>query len=273
MKNFKLLLIAILLPIASLVAQIPQAMKYQTVIRNASGEPLANTNVGLRLTIVEDGQDVYEETYDINTDARGLVSLNLGQGNTSDSFSGIAWDTNDYALEVEVDTNGGTNYQFVGSSTLLSVPFAMTAQTALDVDDADADPTNELQTLNLSGNTLSITNGNSVTLPSGGGSIDDEQLVSCWGRVQITGNVSIAFDTYNVNTVNKITTGVYVVSLQPGLFSTATNPSVVATVINDLSPGFVIPTYSASPSQITFRTYNASGVLSDRAFSFNVFGK
>jgi hypothetical protein len=37
-----------------------------------------------------------------------------------------------------------------------------------DIDDADHDPANELQTLTIVGNSLSISNGNSITLPSGG---------------------------------------------------------------------------------------------------------
>ncbi len=41
------------------------------------------------------------------------------------------------------------------------------------VDDDDADPTNEFQTLNLSGTTLQISDGNSVTLPTGS---DNQQL-------------------------------------------------------------------------------------------------
>ncbi|MEM7371994.1 MAG: DUF1566 domain-containing protein [Bacteroidota bacterium] len=40
------------------------------------------------------------------------------------------------------------------------------ALTGISVDDADADAANELQSLNLLGNTLSISNGNSVSLPA-----------------------------------------------------------------------------------------------------------
>lgn len=41
--------------------------------------------------------------------------------------------------------------------------------TGINVNDADHDPTNEYQDLSISGNTLSITHGNSVSLPSGSG--------------------------------------------------------------------------------------------------------
>jgi len=272
MKNIKLLFIALMLPMTGLFAQVPQAMKYQTVIRNAEGTPITNSNIGLQLTILEDGQDVYQETYDMDTNEFGLIHVNLGQGNTSDNFSSIDWTGSDYELEIGVDSNGGSNYQIIGTSPMLTVPFAMTAKTALEVDDADANPTNELQSLTLSGNTLSISNGNSVTLPSSSGA-DDEQLAKVWARVDIFGNSSTTFDSYNVTATTKSTTGVYVISLSPGLFSTATNPSVNCTINNDLSPGVAIATYASSPSQITVRTYDMDGNLSDRAFSIQVFGK
>ena len=57
----------------------------------------------------------------------------------------------------------------------MSVPYAflaenaMIAQTVLDVDDADADPSNELQSLSVSGDSLTLSNGNTVQLPT----IDD----------------------------------------------------------------------------------------------------
>jgi hypothetical protein len=46
---------------------------------------------------------------------------------------------------------------------------AMVAQTAVDVDDSDADPSNELQSLSVSGDSLTLSNGNTVQLPA----IDD----------------------------------------------------------------------------------------------------
>jgi hypothetical protein len=61
-----------------------------------------------------------------------------------------------------MDLQGGTNYTTSGTTQLLSVPYALHAQTANSIaNDSDA------QTLSINGSTLSISNGNSVTLPSG----------------------------------------------------------------------------------------------------------
>ncbi len=109
------------------------------------------------------------------------------------SFSSIDWSNGPYFLKIETDLTGGTNYSISGTSQLLSVPYALHAATAGSVnetdplfgssiaagisgadtanwnhdlvDDADADPGNEIQTLSYSSDTLSISNGNFVLLP------------------------------------------------------------------------------------------------------------
>ena len=53
---------------------------------------------------------------------------------------------------------------------------------AINVNDADSDPTNELQALSLSGSTLSISNGNAVILPDGGINYDAGNGISISGN-------------------------------------------------------------------------------------------
>ncbi len=111
-------------------AQVPQAFKYQTILRNASGEILANQAVSLRLSILqgsETGVAVYTETWDKTTNAFGLIVLNVGEGTSSDDFAGIEWGAELYYLKAEIDQTGGTNYTDAGSSQLLSVPYALYA--------------------------------------------------------------------------------------------------------------------------------------------------
>lgn len=272
MKKLSLFIALLIIAPLSILAQVPQGMKYQTVVRNAQGEPLANQNVSLRLGILENGNEVYEETHSVTTSDYGLVNVNLGEGQTSDDFSSISWTSSSYEVEVEIDQNGGTSYVLMGTSSLLSVPFALRAETANNVNDADADPSNEIQTLSLNNNELSISSGNSVTLPEGGGA-EVEEKSKAWVHVPILGNPNLTFDGFNVTNVSHSTTGVYVISFAPGLFSVATNPAMVCTVANDLSAGVAIPTYGGSPSQVTVRTYDMNGNLSDREFNLVVFGK
>lgn len=273
MKTIKLIIILCLVPLMQAIAQSPQAMKYQTVVRNSAGEPLANADVALQLSILENGSAIYTETHNETSSSYGLVNVNIGEGSTSDDMSNITWDQGAYDLEVAIDPDGGSNFEVLGTSPLLSVPFAFMAQTAMDVDDADADAQNELQSLSLNGNTLSISDGNSVTLPNSETEVDTDKLAKVWASVDILGNSNAAFDAHNIVSTSKTSTGVYVVNFNPGTFSVATNPAMVCTVHNDLAPGVAIPTYSASPSQVTIRTYDMNGNLSDRGFNLVIFGK
>ena len=65
-----------------------------------------------------------------------------------------------------MDINNGTNFLFMGTSQLLSVPYAMfAAKSGNAANDKDQDSTNELQTINLNGNNLQLNkNGGSVDL-------------------------------------------------------------------------------------------------------------
>lgn len=157
--------------------QAPQAFKYQAVARNSAGEVLANQAVSFRISVLRGsatGTAVYVEIHTgKTTNGFGLVDLEIGKGSVSSgSFSGVDWEGQSHFLKVEMDPAGGTAYQVMGSTPLLSVPYALHAKTVeVDaVDDADHDITNEIQTLSISGTVLTLSKeGGSVTLPSSGG--------------------------------------------------------------------------------------------------------
>ncbi len=256
------------------VAQ-PDMFNYQTVVRNNSGVPQANQDVSFRMSVragSANGTVVYQEIHNETTNEHGLVSFRIGDGSGSGDLASVTWDENSHYLQVELDPEGGSSYEDMGTSQLVSVPYAMHAKTAEDVDDADADPTNELQNLSISGNTLSISQGNSVELP-GGSAPPDEALAKAWVNFPIVGQPNLSFDAYNVTNTSVTSTGIRVVSLAPGLFSIATNPVCVCQIRNDLAPGFCVVTSSTSPSQVTVRTYNANGQLENKEFSLVIFGK
>ncbi|MFN5911221.1 MAG: tail fiber domain-containing protein [Bacteroidota bacterium] len=114
--------------------QVPDAFKYQALARNASGQAMLNTNIALRISILDGslvGPSLFEETHSVTTNGQGLFSLNVGQGtSTTGSFSGIDWTSGEKFLKVEADLSGGTNYEELGTSQLLSVPFALYARYA-----------------------------------------------------------------------------------------------------------------------------------------------
>lgn len=128
-------LIAILLLNSVLFAQaVPQKMSYQAVIRNASNALLANQAVRLKVSILQGsatGTAVYVETQAATTSANGLVSIAIGDGTVvTGTLSTLDWSTGTYFIKTETDPTGGTNYTIVGTSQLLSVPYAMYAGSA-----------------------------------------------------------------------------------------------------------------------------------------------
>ncbi len=160
----------VLLAIMTTSAQAQDAFKYQAVARDASGLVLANQSVSFQISILEggvSGTTVYSETHAVNTNDYGLVGLEVGSGVVgSGDFSTIDWGGDSHFLQVEMDATGGSNYQMMGTSQLLSVPYAIHAKTADSVPgDLDTDDTNELQDISLFGNELSLSNGSTVTLP------------------------------------------------------------------------------------------------------------
>ena len=144
-------------------AQSPESFKYQAVVRDGAGAILSSQTVGLRMTILQGsstGAVVYQESFTPTSNAVGLVNLSIGQGSViSGTFSGIDWSAGPYFMESAMDASGGTSYTLMGTSQLLSVPYALHATNVEN--DSDG------QTLTYNGTTgdLSISNGNSVTLP------------------------------------------------------------------------------------------------------------
>lgn len=196
----------------TLYAQAPQSFSYQAVARDMAGNIIANKAVSLRFSILDgssSGTVVYQETQSATTNVLGLCNVSVGQGTvTSGNFSTIGWGSGGKFLKVEIDPNGGSSYTVMGTTQMLSVPYALYAgngglQTVtasspeLTGNGTSGNPLklasqgaangqvlkyngtnwvpaadNDAQTLSINGNQLSISNGNTVTLPSGGGSLN-----------------------------------------------------------------------------------------------------
>ena len=113
-------------------AQTPLNMNYQVVVRDADGKVIANNQVGIRISILQNGTPVCVEVFTPTTNAFGLVTLSLGSVNPTD-FQSIDWSNGAYAIKTELDPTGGTNYIDMGTTPLLSVPFAIHSQSAENV--------------------------------------------------------------------------------------------------------------------------------------------
>tara|TARA_R110000868_G_scaffold9301_1_gene46703 strand:- start:75 stop:812 length:738 start_codon:yes stop_codon:yes gene_type:complete len=118
----------------TIFAQTPEKMSYQAIIRASDNTLLANANVSLKILIRQGspaGAIVYEETHSEITNSNGLVSLQIGTGNSvQGSFSAIPWPQSTYFVETQVDVTGSSNYTITGVSQLLSVPYALHAKSA-----------------------------------------------------------------------------------------------------------------------------------------------
>jgi len=135
-KSLLPLLIGIILSICTLsvFAQAPQKMSYQAVIRDSSQSLLSDQTVGMRLSILQGsatGTEVYSETHSAQTNANGLVTVELGNGTPEvGQFSTINWANGPYFIQSEVDPDGGSNYTITTVTQLLSVPYALYAETS-----------------------------------------------------------------------------------------------------------------------------------------------
>ncbi len=123
----KILYLLLLLPSLHLFSQAPQRINYQSVVRNASGNPLANQAIALRFTIhngTANGNVIYSETANTTTNQFGLATLEIGAGG---NLSLVNWSNGARYLQVDLDPNGGTNFTPMDTSQLLSVPYALFA--------------------------------------------------------------------------------------------------------------------------------------------------
>lgn len=108
------------------MAQVPEAINYQGVLRDSDGDILSNKLVNVKLSILESGASVFVETHNgVSTNEFGLINLKIGTVETA-SFSTIDWEAGDKDLKVEVDA--GSGFEDLGNSELLSVPYALNAK-------------------------------------------------------------------------------------------------------------------------------------------------
>jgi len=72
---------------------------------------------------------VFSETHYVPTDDLGQVNLTVGEGTaTTGTFAAIDWGTGNYYLGIELKT--GANFVAMGTTQLLSVPYALYANSA-----------------------------------------------------------------------------------------------------------------------------------------------
>ena len=115
-------------------AQAPEQFTYQAVVRNTNNDLVTNTQVGVQIVIMRNstaGNPVYAERHVTSTNANGLLTLTIGEGNVVlGTFGAIDWSDGTYYMEVGIDPNGGSDYSIWSTQQLLSVPYALYANEA-----------------------------------------------------------------------------------------------------------------------------------------------
>jgi hypothetical protein len=113
-------------------AQAPQGFNYQATVRNSAGALIVNQNVYFKFNVMLNSATsvpVFTETHYVPTDDLGQVNLVIGQGTaTTGTFSSINWGTGNYYLGIELNTGAG--YVAMGTTQLLSVPYALYANSS-----------------------------------------------------------------------------------------------------------------------------------------------
>ena len=132
MKKFYAILCLAIASLTQLQAQAPQGFNYQATVRNSAGDLIINTNVYFKFNVIQGSETavpIFTETHYVPTDDLGQVNLVIGEGTASTgTFSELDWSLGSYYLGIELDTDTGNGYLAMGTTQLLSVPYALYAE-------------------------------------------------------------------------------------------------------------------------------------------------
>ena len=130
MKKFYVVLCLAIASLTQLQAQAPQGFNYQATVRNSAGDLIVNANVYFKFNVIQGSLTavpIFTETHYVPTDDLGQVNLVIGQGTANTgAFSALDWSLGSYYLGIELDTGNG--YLAMGTTQLLSVPYALYAE-------------------------------------------------------------------------------------------------------------------------------------------------
>jgi hypothetical protein len=119
-------------------APLPQGIPYQAAARDANGQPVVDSPLNVRFSLREgaaDGATSYIESHSLTTNSIGLFNTVFGNGTPEQSaFDSINWAATTKFLQVEVDLGNG--YLDMGTTQLLSVPYAFRSAQAANIKNA-----------------------------------------------------------------------------------------------------------------------------------------
>jgi hypothetical protein len=194
MKTIISTFIALVVFLYTATGQTPNSFKYQTVVRDSSGEIIVNQQVNITLSILQGsagGTVVCTEDFSPVTNDFGLVNLQIGSIDPT-AFAAIDWADGPYFTKVELDGN------VMGTSQLLSVPYALYSErtgfsyeagAGIQIDENIISANMNLST-SATGDTLFLSPGNYVIIPGISASNNDNAIVTTNLITSITDNTA-----------------------------------------------------------------------------------
>lgn len=155
-------LILLLCPYLSAQQQLEsfQGINYQAAAFDASGLAIANQTISINVSFSSKGinpESFYQESHQVQTDARGVFSLVIGEGaDVQGQFADIPWAKAKVWLNMEILAPGNRKLSY--SNEIHAVPYAFHAATADQIAEVD-DPLEKNQSIRWT------TSGNSNTKP------------------------------------------------------------------------------------------------------------
>ena len=178
MKNIYLKLFVVLLIFSGLqinaFAQAPEGITYQAEARDEKGHPIRNASLDVKIIILKEnmhGSIVWEGLHNVTTNNYGMFVLIIGEGTSSYTFEDIEWGSYLHFLNVKVQSTKGKNnlnWIDIGTTQLLSVPYALHAKTATNVLSEETDPQVGTNTLNYLSKWDGVTLVSSTVFDDGG---------------------------------------------------------------------------------------------------------
>ena len=222
MKKIALVSLKTIVFISNLISQAPNMMSYQAVIWDGSGNLVAEKMVSIKISILQGsvtGTSVFSETHRIQTNVNGLVSLTIGGGtNATGKIADINWGAGIYFLKTESDPTGGGNYNIVGTTQLISVPYAMHSNTSNNLNTPTPGLPGQVLTVAKDGNPIWVS-----TLPT-----------------VVTTNISNVTSNSAVSGGNVLSDGGSPVTARGIVWSTIPNPTVSLSTITKNGNGLGI---------------------------------
>ena len=295
MKKFYAILCLAIASLTQLQAQAPQGFNYQATVRNSTGDLIVNTNVYFKFNVIQGSLTavpIFTETHYVSTDGLGQVNLVIGQGSANTgAFSELDWSLGSYYLGIELNT--GSGYVAMGTTQLLSVPYALYANSSGSSNIANGTTVGEMLfwngtqwALNPAGLPGQMLYVNESNIPTWGFSPVITNI-ACFGynngsiSLNLPAQLSASYYTYQWTGPNNFSSNApNIYNLSPGNYSLLLTHNGVATTLNysiTEPQGFLIENtnninatcYGGSDGQCTVNV--TQGIFENYTYTINGF--